>query len=152
MTAKQIEYAVAMYYGVRKNNIVPNISWGLGIHECDLLIVEPCRWATEVEIKISISDLKADAKKWHHHESELIRSLYFAIPTSLFDKALPFIPERAGVLTVDEFERITCVRYAEPNPAAVKITDTKLLEILRLGNMRTWGLRKRLLQTNKLQP
>jgi len=147
ITAKHIEYAVAMHYGVRYNDIVPNISWGIGIHECDLLIIPPNRFAIEVEIKISIADLKADAKKWHHHESELIRELYFAIPVAILDKAMPHIPERAGVLTVNGSGRVNVTRYATPNPAAVKITADKRAEILHLGNMRTWSLRKKLLQS-----
>lgn len=40
MTTKELEYNVACYFDYRKNIIIPNVSWGFGIHECDLLIVK----------------------------------------------------------------------------------------------------------------
>lgn len=38
MTCTQIETLVARKWNFRQNIIVPNVSWGLKIHECDLLI------------------------------------------------------------------------------------------------------------------
>lgn len=53
-TAKEIEIAIARYFGIRQNAIVPNVSWGLGFpYECDLLILRDSGFAIEIEIKIS---------------------------------------------------------------------------------------------------
>jgi len=39
ITTLEIENRVAQYFNPRQNIVVPNISWGMNIHECDLLIV-----------------------------------------------------------------------------------------------------------------
>ena len=146
LTAKHIEYAVACSFDFRQNNIVPNVSWGAGLHECDLLIIKRSKWATEVEIKISKSDLKADFNKKHKHESEKIRELFYAIPDYLYEECKDLIPEHAGILTVDGY-LVTCrKRDAKPNPSSRKLTDDEIKNILRLGNMRTWSMRRRSLQ------
>jgi len=43
----EIEYALARKFDIRQNIIVPNISWGLRIHECDLFIVNNNGYAIE---------------------------------------------------------------------------------------------------------
>lgn len=54
----EMEIAIANLFDIRKNIIVPNISCGLGIHECDLFIVRNSGYCIEVEIKRSEQDLK----------------------------------------------------------------------------------------------
>ncbi len=52
---------MALYRKLSANEkiICPNISWGIGInHECDLFIVDKNNFVTEIEIKVSKSDLK----------------------------------------------------------------------------------------------
>ena len=67
ITTPEIEVRVASFFNPRQNIIVPNISWGVNLHECDLLIIRKSGYGIEVEIKVSKSDLIADAKKPHHH-------------------------------------------------------------------------------------
>lgn len=43
------------------------------IHECDILYITLNDYAVEYEIKVSKSDLLADAKKHHGHEHRLIK-------------------------------------------------------------------------------
>ena len=43
--------------------VVPNVSAGLHIHECDLISVTKGGYATEIEIKVSVSDTKKDLSK-----------------------------------------------------------------------------------------
>ena len=69
ITTPEMECRLADYFGYRKNLIVPNVYWGLDMHECDLLVLSQAGYATEIEIKISIADLRADAKKVHGHRS-----------------------------------------------------------------------------------
>lgn len=104
MKTKDIESAIFKHWvGKQKKAIIPNVSWGFHIHECDLLVVEKDLSITEVEIKVSKSDLKADQKKWHGHNSSRITRLYFAIPEYLFnDECISFIPSHAGILVIKE--------------------------------------------------
>ena len=146
MKASQIEIAVASYFNVRQNIIVPNISWGLGIHECDLLIVTTSHYAIEVEIKTSRADIVADKKKWHNHYSKKIRRLMFAIPEKL-QNCIDLIPVQAGVILVKEYptnHQLYChvVRNAQINTDARKLTDKEVLHAAKLGAMRTWKLRE----------
>ena len=75
MTAKEMELHISRYFDLRQNIIVPNISWGMGLHECDLLILSRAGYATEIEIKISAADLRKDSKKKHEHLSNKIKYL-----------------------------------------------------------------------------
>lgn len=106
--------------------IVPNCTW-TG-NECDLLVVTPDLRIIDVEVKISRSDLKADAKKdkWFHswdwkvdgpwdgsydnskkRPREWPRKVwkhYYAMPRALWDDALfDALPsERSGVILLAE--------------------------------------------------
>lgn len=144
-TTPEIELAVANHMNIRTNIIVPNISWGLLPHEADLIILSSKGYLTEIEIKVSASDLKADRLKKHNHSSNLIKKLYFAIPEKLL-KHVEYVPEKAGVLFVDYYGRVKEFRKARLNTSARKLTDKEIFQVLRLGNMRTWGLRRKLLQ------
>jgi hypothetical protein len=141
MDCQHIEYAVANYFSWRVNLIVPRVSWGLWIHECDLLIVTKSGYCYEVEIKTSRSDLIADLNKKHGHKSNRIRRLYFAIPEKL-RKDIEFIPERAGILIVNTLGRCKKEREAQIEPSTRKLTDEERYQVARLGTMRIWSLIK----------
>lgn len=146
MTSADIEIAVSHYFNIRANIIVPNVSWGLRLHECDLLVLTKNGYAYEVEIKVSRADLIKDASKPHNHDSKRISRLYFAIPAKLKD-CVEFIPERAGILVCDHGEgpykhTIHCRRLRE----AAKTYDYQWpeherLALARLGAMRVWSLK-----------
>jgi hypothetical protein len=146
MHSGDIEIAVAKWYDYRRYFIVPNVSYGLNIHEVDMLVISPSDWATEIEIKISIADLKADLKKSHGHRSNKIKYLYFAIPEELKEKAKGLIPERAGLLIVKEdkygYTSINKVKTACINKTARKITSDERLQLGRLAAMRIWSLKQ----------
>lgn len=152
LTTLQMEICIAEYFGVRRNIIVPNVSWGVGLHECDLLIVRPSGHAVEVEIKVSLADLKKDAEKWHGHVDlkRRIGRLYFAIPLKLQDKAIGYIPEHAGVITVDEDRRPWARRVAISREARwdreARFTDDEINKIARLGAMRIWSLKRKIVK------
>ena len=88
MTAKDITTALINYYDPRKVFIIPNVSWGWNIHECDLFVVNNNRFGYEIEIKISIADLKHDAVKNHQHmdKHNRIKYLWFAVTDEMIDK------------------------------------------------------------------
>lgn len=156
ISTEEIEVAVIPLFGngkgdhhkfhssVRTNIMVPNISWGLWIHECDLLIIRPSGHAIEVEIKRSKSDLKADFNKKHQHKSKRIKQLYYAIPEELRVSCEELIPENAGLIIVDSDLKAFIVKEAPMNKDCRKLTDNEIATVCRLGCMRIWGLKKRI--------
>lgn len=148
MNIKDIELAIAKYFNYRQNIIVPNISWGLHLHECDLLVLSKSGYATEVEIKISKSDLIKDKFKKHKHLSDKIRRLFFAMPIDLYniikdDKdVMVALPKKAGIVVVYSNGRCEKIVRAKTVALARKFNDKEVQKLLHLGIMRTWNLRK----------
>lgn len=156
MKTSEVEIAVAKYFNCyRANLIVPNISWGFGVHECDLMIVTKAGYAYEVEIKISKSDLMADKKKRHGHKHFKIKKLYFAIPKRLL-RYKEHIPEHAGILTVDKSSVIEygyfCRLERRPHITGdYVLTPDERFTIAKLGCMRIWGLKQKIVDLRDLQ-
>lgn len=151
------EYLVMKYFDIRKNIIVPNVHWGIHrwkegippLHECDVLVLSKSGYATEIEIKISKSDLLKDKEKEHGHQHEMIKTLYFCVPEKLVDVALKNIPERAGLLIPYQSERtkkytLQIVKNPISNYKALKWTNEERMKLMRLGCMRIMGLKKKL--------
>ena len=147
LTTIEIEVALAQYFNPRQNLIVPNVCWGMHLHECDLLIITKASYAYEVEIKISKSDRIKDKEKWHKHDSDKIKYLYFAIPVGLV-KHIDYIPSRAGIITVEKHGKYySCRKIREPKiHSKYAFTDKERLSVLRLGAMRMWTLKKKIIK------
>lgn len=145
-----------------RNLCVDNVSWGLGLPwEADLIVMSGSGYLTEVEVKISVSDLKRDAAKHKHtvrlaedgvYYTKLIRRFYYAMPEAVWKKAgdrlLP-IPGDAGVIliTVDPgrpgsniLPKLVAseVRKAKVNMRAEKLDLKRRYELARLGCLRYW--------------
>ncbi len=154
MITIEIEIAVANLFGLRKQSaILTNLSWGFGLdYEADLVIVTKSGYLYEVEIKVSKYDLIKDKHKIHNHKSNKFRKLYFAIPKNLID-CIEHIPERAGIIICDRFEydgnqfvKAEYFREAEINKQAKQISDVELFKLLRLGTMRQWTIKRKLVK------
>jgi len=150
-TAQQVEIAVINHFNPRRNLIVSNVSWGLfAYHEADLVILSPYNCGTEVEIKVTAADIKADLKKRHGHKEEIIRDVWFAVPEELADD--PNIPSYAGIIAVKKWktrsgkQRYSCVRKRLPvkNKDFRKFTEAERQKLLRLGCLRIVGLKEKL--------
>lgn len=154
----EMEIVLTEYFTPRINLVVPNVSWGFLPHEADLLVMTKAACLYEVEIKVSLADLKADAKKKHCHESKKIKYLYFAIPEHLLIKGEQYIPARAGILVVKDHQRgwrrgmmkPSPVRRVEQHRAPVqngtyKLSDKERYQIARLGALRVLGLKKKVM-------
>lgn len=150
MTLYEIELALAHYFNPRINIIVPNVYWGMGLrHECDLLVLRKTGYCAEIEIKRSRADCRADLNKKHGHASDLIRELWFAMPMDIYESCLDLVPERAGILTIERTEygtgyRVDVRRGAKRNMKARRLTDQERMNLARLGCMRIWGLKRKL--------
>ena len=150
MTSRDIEMHLTAEYGqfpIRRWLVVPNVSWGLNLHECDLLAVSPSNWAHEVEIKISLADTKRDRDKRHQHRSPKIVCLWFAMPLELVEAATLYVPVEAGILGIDGEERprtsrVVKVRPPQRRSGACKLMDEEVQKLGRLAAMRYWGARK----------
>lgn len=147
MTVLDIELAVANNFGYRQNLIVPNVSWGLNLgHEADMFIVSPSGYATEVEIKVSASDLKRDLLKLHNHASPRIKRYYFAVPKKLETIAKTVAHEHWGILTLSDPDSyfMETARPARVIKGAKPLTTSEIIDLGRLAAMRIWTLKRSL--------
>jgi hypothetical protein len=151
----EMEVAIAKYFGSRQNIVVPNISWGFMNHEADMFIIKKSKYAVEVEIKRTKSDLMADFKKLHKHEDNRIHELYYAIPDNLYESCKSLIPKHAGIITCERWYvswekkwSITVRTRRNPikNILARKLTDKECLKIAHLGTMRIWNLKNKIIK------
>ena len=143
----EMEIALAAYFNYRTNLIVPNVSWGMFLHECDLLIITKAGYAWEIEIKTSKYDLVRDKEKRHNHTSNKIKHLYFAIPDYLLVHQV-HIPNFAGIVSVHRYNNglLTCKKIREAKiKSKYKFTIEERYQVARLGSMRIWKLKNKLL-------
>lgn len=144
--------------------LVDNCSW-TG-HECDVLAVTRDLRIIDVEIKVTRSDLKADAGKdkwWHHGVGSVVNGKwvrpaptarlwphriwkhYYAMPADVWrDELLDAVASPAsGVILLSEYQRppgiiANVVRRAKPSRDARPIDAAAVLDIARLANLRMW--------------
>lgn len=64
----------------RNDIMIPNLSWGLLDYEADFVVLSKSGYLTEVEIKRSFADFKADFKKAHKHDDERVYYFYYCVP------------------------------------------------------------------------
>lgn len=160
MDCLDIEIALMKFFDIRKNIIVPNCYWGLYFskklrlnHEADLVILSKSNLATEVEIKVSLQDLKNDFKKskWKSYKKSgntinpIFSKMFFAIPETLYEKSKNIIPANIGIITITEEEhKVKIIRKAKMNPKKVKWPDELKIKLLRLGCLRILGLKQKI--------
>jgi hypothetical protein len=149
-TSQEMEIILAKHFNFRRNIIVPNISYGILDYEADLVILTPSGYATEIEIKVTASDLKKDLKKRHKHRNDLIHYFYFAIPHYL-EKYIDDIPKNAGILKIKDYggrSYVSTIRGCYLNKVP-KWDDAKRKKITRLSTMRIWSLKEKLFKQRK---
>lgn len=162
MTTLEMELALVSHFNCRQNVIVPNVSWGMLLHECDLLVLTSSRYAYEIEIKVSKQDLKRDVKKRHKHTNSKIKKLFFAIPEKL-SKYNDLVPENAGIIIVKhitgysdwnkkDYDYYKCDFSRQPKlEGNYKWTEQERNMLMRLGTMRIWTLKKQIQRLKMLQ-
>lgn len=152
MTTPELERAVVELINPRLNAVVPNVSWGLGLrHEADLLVLDNKNRFTEIELKISKSDLKADFKKGHGHYSNFISRLVYAVPVELLDLAEELVPKHCGIIVARKQDIIDYYgnikghywqsfwhRIARHDPNK-RPNEKQIIKFLRLGTIRIWN-------------
>ena len=151
ITTPELEFLTAEYIGLRRNIIIPNVSWGFFMRrEVDLLVITKARYLWEVELKVSKSDLRNDSKKAHGHRDDRIKRLYFCLPDYALD--IDAVPERAGILVAKYSIEWKCWGIKELRPAkdntSMPIDDSDYKRLLRLGILRVWSMKKKLNRRN----
>ena len=149
--ASAISYELATrssspFFARRHLAVVPNVSWGLLPWEADLLVLQKSGYLHEVEIKITMSDWKADAAKgkWSHPKfNQMIRRFWYAAPEKLATRYQEIgIPDFAGVIQIRESglkRYVEIVRHPK-NRNAQKLSDADQAQLLRLGCIKAWRL------------
>ena len=164
LTIQQIHLALrdSGLWNKRTDIMIPNLSWGLLPYEADFVVVSKSGYLTEVEIKRSWEDFKADFKKNHNHDAEQVYYFYYCVPVSIVGKVKEFLMEKYGerhfigapaVLWYDENGRIRTLvddnqrcfgsHYAcsvSPNVKHRKLFLEEQLTVARLGQLRYWSL------------
>ena len=166
LNERTISRALAVGFFARKYLVmVPNCNW-TG-HECDLLALDEKLRVIDVEVKISRSDLKADAHKdkWFHYwdwridgpyrsgEERQRRKRewpqkawkhYYCMPSDIWsDDLFDVMPStRSGVLLLTHDQdgriRIDCKRRAQANKDAKPVSPESAVNIARLASLRMW--------------
>lgn len=162
-----IARAVALQTLARKCVVlVDNCNW-TG-HECDVLGVTTDLRIIDVEVKISRSDLKADAgkEKWWHRQygawnpeqrrQEVTTTArqhppkvwkhYYALPKEIWKpELLDCLPSPASGVILFYQQRnsvtplaVTVERRATPNKDALRLKPEQVMDIARLANLRMW--------------
>jgi len=152
LSTYEIETALANHFNCFTNIVVPNVKWGMNIHECDLLVLTKRDFLIEVEIKRLKSDLLHDLKKEHKHQDNRIRKFYFAITKNLLPH-INVIPERAGILIVRKNESNGYISVSKIRESKVlskyKCTNEERIKLARLGACRIWSLKKKIIKLRK---
>jgi hypothetical protein len=80
----------------------------------------------------------------------MISRLYFAIP----EKLLPYIehiPSHAGILSVSRFRQYYRTKIIRPAKTIgkYKLSEKDRLQLMRLSNLRIWGLKEKIIKLKK---
>lgn len=129
--------------------VIPNLSWSFLNYEADLIAISKQGYLREVEIKITLSDLRNDANKQKFinphsgafkDRSKWIKQFYYAIPRTLLDKANRIqLYGSAGLITIDDNECVEIIREAKINTAANKLSLIQAHKLMRLSSLKYWG-------------
>lgn len=100
VTVAEIQSALALrcpLFNIRQDIMIPNLSWGLLNHEADFVCINKSHYLTEVEIKRSLQDLRADFKKDVFHRDDRVYRFFFCLPLTIKDKALEVMLEEENI-------------------------------------------------------
>lgn len=153
-TAPEIELALEKWLNPRRPMylLVPNVKWGFGLrYEADLLVMVPAKYLWEIEIKISMPDFRRDFQKRHQHDHGRVRQFFFAIPESVYlantAEIMQLLQPGVGLLVVYPSGLVIIkVSSIDYNKAAAKLTLEEQFKLARLGALRVWTLKQKLLK------
>lgn len=139
-TSKRI-LAALVFNVIKPHHIaLPEMLFGGG--RADFVTVSPSGYATEYEIKVTMSDWNADRDKakWKSHERKFVKRMFYAVPAELADRIPAWVPESTGIIKVwagVDRDEIDYVRQAR-DLKAEKLPEGYQRSILRSGYFRYW--------------
>lgn len=106
----------------------------------DVLGVTANRHLTEIEVKRSVSDFRADAKKHHRQNRDLYlksqpKQFYYLVPRHLKEKVEHLVPEWAGLMINSE-SGFTC-EVVKPAPVNKEARRLSIKECVKLPRCMT---------------
>lgn len=159
MKTLDIEIALmSHYYGayivVPRVHIDPDYNTGSSFpYEADIILLNrKSNYATEIEIKVSKSDLIKDKDKKHNHDSNLFSRLYFAVPKDLYEIALEHVPDKAGILVIYKYRNYYKViekRRPKRNTMAVPLSPYKEKWLLMAAYYKILPLHRKIKKLSK---
>jgi len=139
LTEYYCQKALASHFDWRRNHIFPNVYFCGG--EMDIAVVTPSNYLWEFEIKLSVSDWKADIKKskWKDPDREWIKRFYYVVPSGMEHKCPEFVETGTGIITVEvgKYYTVKVVRFAV-DKRVDPIPDWMLVKLLRKQYWRFW--------------
>ena len=138
MDEETIQKKLGRHFGIDyRYVVVPNIlMYGNGgMYEADFIYINKKNFLTEVEIKISFNDFKADFNKKVFHNSKHVRSFYYALPWEMWKSHSEYITQKAkevgaGVIVVSDS---LCVTVRPKLRDVQPLTDGELKDYMRIG-------------------
>lgn len=108
----------------------------------DVIGVNIKRLMTEIEIKISVADFRANQKKRCVKNRALFlesapRQFYFLVPPELVEKVQPELPDYAGLMTIgqrgfsDGCKDVQVIKPAPVNKASRKLTVRQIYDMAK---------------------
>ena len=130
LSVRQIQLALynSPLFNKRSDTMATNISWGLLNHEADFVSMNRSGYLTEVEIKRSWEDFKADFKKDHEHKDERVYRFFYCVPEGILEKVKDFL--------IEKFPR------SSDRPAVLYYTEQGCIGIENIGIAYATGGRK----------
>lgn len=144
MNSDMLKAMVAGYFRYKKQCPVvafetsDKLRWSTG-EPADVLVLTDSRVLYEIEVKISLADLKHDlAKNKHHYFSNApdvfpVNKFYFAMPDELTNKAIEICNEvypYAGLLSVSKFPFVSAaLNFGVQEEKSARILNNRRLAI-----------------------
>lgn len=117
----------------------------------DVVGVTPARFLIEIEVKRTLSDFRANAKKRHiqeraHHLRRWPKQFYFIVPISIHQRVLAELPEWAGLLAHDSMTQgyAEVIRKAPVNAESRKLTLKEAVALAHLMANQVWATEMRM--------
>ena len=154
LSIEQIHVALrnSVLWNKRTDIMIPNLSWAMLPYEADFVVINRSGYMTEIEIKRSWEDFKADFKKGHKHDDERVYKFAYCVPQCIAEKVVSFLRDKyqgipdweiPGVLYYTEDMEIGFTKLRNMENFTAKRRRRLFLEeqltVARLGQLRYWN-------------
>lgn len=151
MTCKEIQRSL-FGWCVQKRHVfvLPNFYLG---YECDLISVTAAKLVYEYEIKVSVADFRADARKTEKHgvyrgefpcasKGTIPNFFFYVVPQELRDAVEPLLPPHAGLCVVLNMISLPQVVIKAPKLHGEPMPEPVFTRAARSLMFRYWRLRE----------